>query len=48
MYFLKSVFVFSTFAALVAAHGALIGTGPGTNGVSGRGLGSPTPSLFPF
>jgi hypothetical protein len=35
-----TVLYFISAAALAAAHGALVSTGPGTNGVSGQGLGS--------
>jgi hypothetical protein len=40
MHLINSLITASALIALVNAHGALVGTGPGTNGVSGRGLGS--------
>jgi hypothetical protein len=44
MHFLNSFLSLSALVALVNAHGAMVSTGPGANGVTGRGLGSPLPS----
>jgi hypothetical protein len=40
MHFINSFLSLSALVALVNAHGAMVSTGPGANGVAGRGLGS--------